>query len=322
MRKMNWRFLFLVACAGLAACSVSRKVDVPPFIPPTADATLEELVARVNARQAISSLVLRVDLQFQTVRDEEAGESLQYRSAQGRLLLARPDLIRLNIQAPILSVSIVEMASNGDRFQLLIHPAEYRALIEGSNDRQYREQAHKLDEDPELQKAGPLVNIRPQHFTEAFLTEPIDLSRDVVFMLEEMMLEPDERPGAKEGQEVRKSYYTVTVGSQGEPSPRRRLWFDRNRGLELSRQQAYDSKGLLVGDARFARYLPPDATTGQRLPSEVLIERPYDRYTLRLTIEPDSIVINRELPETAFVLNAPDEWEKTLRRINLDVKSP
>ena len=81
-------------------------------------------------------------------------------------------------------------------------------------------------------------------------------------------------------------------------------------------------KGLLVGDARFAGYLPPDATTGQRFPTEVLIERPYDRYTLRLTIEPDGIVVNRELPDTAFVLTAPDEWEQTLRRINLDQRIP
>ena len=39
-------------------------------------------------------------------------------------------------------------------------------MIHGSNDESYREQTEKLDEDPELEKAGPLVNIRPQHLTK------------------------------------------------------------------------------------------------------------------------------------------------------------
>ena len=319
---MYKRFLILFSCAGLVVCSVSPKVTAPPFIPPTIDATLEELVGRLNARQAISSLVLRVKLQFETVRDLAKGQLLQHRNVQGRLLLARPDLMRFSIEAPILSTSIAEMASNGERFQLLIHPIEYRALIEGSNNRQYQEQMQKLDDDPKLQKAGPLVNIRPQHFTEVFFNEPINVNSVVIFMLEEIVLEPDRRPGLEKNREVRKSYYTLTVGYPGESAPRRRFWFDRNRNLELSRHQVYDSKGLLVGDMHFLNYLSPDGITGQQLPSEILIDRPYDRYTLRMNIRPDKIKMNRALPETAFVLDAPDEWKATLRHINLDAKNP
>ena len=29
-------------------------------------------------------------------------------------------------------------------------------------------------------------------------------------------------------------------------------------------------------------------------------------------------MVNRELPETAFVVTAPEEWGDTVRRINLD----
>src|SRR5262245_4117377 len=112
----------LAACflgAFLSSC-LSRRVEITPFLPPTATAELDELVARVNAWEEIRSLVLRVDLQFETVEETEKGKARQYRTANGRLILRRPDSIRLNIQAPVLSADIAEMASDGRRFQLLI----------------------------------------------------------------------------------------------------------------------------------------------------------------------------------------------------------
>jgi hypothetical protein len=52
----------------------------------------------------------------------------------------------------------------------------------------------------------------------------------------------------------------------------------------------------------------------------VRIERPYDEYALVLTVHPDGIQINRDLPETAFALEVPAEWGEDVRRIDLDEK--
>ncbi len=316
------RFAILLLAVGLSGSvsCVSRRVDVVPFLAPTENATLDQLVAHINEWRKIDSLVLRVDLQFETVEKVEKGEGRQYRTAQGRLLLQRPNRIRLSIEAPILSTNIAEMASDGERFQLLIYPLDYRALIEGQNDASYGEEVRRLDQDPELKKAGPIVNIRPQHFTDAFLLSPlpVDDPYTVAFLQEEHVIEADRRPGAKKNSQVKKSYYVVTVLRLGENAPRARYWFDRSSELLVRRQQAYDAEGRLVADIDYTNYLPPRGEAGPRIASRVRIERPYDNYTLVVNVRNDDIMINRDLPDTAFVITAPAAWGDSLRRINLD----
>ena len=313
------RIFIIFLSIGIGSC-ISKKVDVVPFLAPTRTATLQELVAYINQWNEIRTLVLRVDLQFETVERPDKGEGRQYRTAQGRLLLERPRRIRLTIEAPILSANIAEMASNGERFQLLIYPPDYRALIEGRNDRSYRQETAKLDRDPELAKAGPLVNIRPQHFIDAFFlaTVPIDERHTFTFLEEERVEEPDTRSRAKDGALVRKSYYVVTAVHHGESSPRARYWFDRLGELALARQQVYAPDGSLIADIHYADYLPPQGDVGVRIASRVHIERPYDDYGIVLNVKPDGVTINRELPDTAFVVTAPEEWGDSVRRIDLD----
>lgn len=312
--------LTVVSVAALSSC-ISRGVDIVPFLSPTTTATLEELVARVNSWETIHSLVLRVDLQFETVEETKEGKGRQYRTANGRLILSRPSSIRLNIQAPVLSADIAEMASDGERFQLLIHPPEYRAFIEGSNAASYREEKAKLERDPELAKAGPLLNIRPQHFTGAFLPAVIDAGTRA-FLHEEQVTEKDLRPGARKGAEVRKSYYVLTAVREGAGSPLAQFWFDRVGSITLVRQRVFDNHGYLTTDIRYQGWLSPSAANDHSLPSRIRIERPYDDYALVVTVRPDGIAVNRELPETAFLLEVPPEWGESVRRIDLDQKPP
>ncbi len=302
--------------AFLSSC-LSRGVEVVPFLVPTATSTLDELVAKVNAFEEIHSLVLRVDLQFETVEETEKGRARQYRTANGRLILSRPSSIRLNIQAPVLSADIAEMASDGERFQLLIHPPEYRALIMGSNEVSYREETAKLEADPKLGKAGPLLNIRPQHFTGAFLPAVID-AESRAFVHEEQMVERDLRPGARKNAQVRKSYYVLNAIRTGAASPHAQFWFDWMDAIALVRQRIFDAQGYLVSDVRYEGWLPPSTDGAPSLPARVRIERPYDDYTLVVTVHPDGTQVNRELPETAFVLEVPAEWGEDVRRIDLD----
>ncbi len=304
--------------AFLASC-LSRGVELAPFLAPTASATLDELVAEVNAWEEIHSLVLRVDLQFETVLSTEKGKGRQYHTANGRLILSRPSSIRLNVQAPVLSADIAEMASDGERFQLLIHPPEYRALIMGSNDASYQEETAKLEADPKLGKAGPLLNIRPQHFTGAFLPATVDAGSRA-FVHEEQVVERDLRPGARKNAQVRKSYYVLNAVRTGADSPHAQFWFDRMGTLSLVRQRIFDPRGYVVSDIRYEAWLPPGSDGAPSLPARVRIERPSDDYALVLTVHPDGIEINRELPETAFVLEVPSGWGDEVRRIDLDEK--
>ena len=48
------------------------------------------------------------------------------------------------------------------------------------------------------------------------------------------------------------------------------------------------------------------------------IDRPYEDYGLIVNVKPDGVMVNRELPDTAFVVTAPEEWGDTVRHIDLD----
>jgi len=301
----------------LSSC-ISRGVNVPPFISPTSDATLSDLIVIVNQRREVQTLTARVDLQFETREGAEEGRLRRFRSAQGRIILARPESIRLQIEAPVLGVNLAEMASDGRRFQLLIYPEDYRALIVGSNDREYLERTREMETDPELKKAGPLVNIRPQHFTTAFLFDAINVQDpEIIAVMEEARrLVEDDSPGAKREQMVVKSYYVLSVIRRGETSPRHQYWFDRSRGLELVGLKSFSREGLLLGDVTFSDYLPTALPV--TLPSRIYIVRPYDRYALLITMNSQTLELNRDIPETAFTLDAPTEWSDSVRRVDLD----
>jgi len=314
--------LQLVVCLLLLLPScISRGVNVPPFVPPTSDAVLTDLIAIVNQRREIQTLTARVDLQFETGEGAEEGRLRRFRSAQGRIILSRPESIRLSIEAPVLGLNLAEMASDGKAFQLLIYPEDYRALIVGSNDREYLERTREMEADPELKKAGPLANIRPQHFTTAFLFDAIDLEDpDVIAVMEEARrLVQDDRPGAKQGQMVVKSYYVLSVIRLGESSPRHQYWFDRGGSLELVGLESFNSQGSLVGDVTFSDYfLTGSAGLSVQLPTEIHIARPYDRYALRITMNSETVELNRDIPEAAFSIEAPKEWGDSMRRVDLD----
>jgi len=318
---LSGRAQLLICSLLVFASCISRGVNVPPFIPPTSDASLADLIAIINQRRDVQSLTARVELQFETGEGVEEGRLRRFRSAQGRIILARPENIRLQIEAPVLGLNLAEMASDGRSFQLLIYPEEYRALIVGSNDREYLEQTREMETDPELKKAGPLVNIRPQHFTSVFLFDTIHLEDpNVIAVMEEARrLDPDDRPGAKQGQMIVKSYYVLSVIRRGESSPRHQYWFDRTGNLELVGLKSFDTRGALIGDVTFSDYfLAGPAGASIQLPTETHITRPYDRYALRLVMSSGTVELNRDIPETAFFVETPKEWGDSVRHVDLD----
>ena len=89
----------------------------------------------------------------------------------------------------------------------------------------------------------------------------------------------------------------------------------------MKRQQVYDADGRLVANIEYADYLPPRGEDGPRFASRVRIERPYDNYTLVVNVRPDGITVNRDLPDTAFVVTAPAAWGDSLRRIDLETRN-
>jgi hypothetical protein len=211
------------------------------------------------------------------------------------------------------------MATDGKKFQLAIYyPNDKRQFIYGSNLKQIKRIDVKDLKDPRLKEAGGLVNMRPQHITDAFLVKPLDPGV-VVFREEVLQEEPDTRPG-KRNKRVFRSYYVLYVigdkatTDSGMAELKRKFWFDRTApGNPLTRQQVFEEGGNLVSDITYSGWFKvPDANV--LCPLRVIIDRRNDGYKLELTIEQDSVEANIEIPDKAFEL----ENSEKLKETNLD----
>ena len=98
----------------------------------------------------------------------------------------------------------------------------------------------------------------------------------------------------------------------------RRFWFDRVGGIRLARQQIFDSKGEIESDITYgAEGNLTDTADYTRLPLEIVVTRPQEKYSMKLTYQtPGEVTIGKRYPPSAFVLE--NSWE--LQEVDLDKK--
>jgi outer membrane lipoprotein-sorting protein len=262
----------LLAAPG---CAVRRTARIPPsqLPPPAREASLADLIAKVNAQSAaIRTLVATVDLE-PTAGSVYSGVIKEYRDVRGFILVEQPALIRMMGQAPVVRTTIFDMVSDGQEFRLYIPPKQ--KFIVGKTE--FRRPAK-----------NSLENLRPQHILEALLVPSMDATRDK-YVLEE----------AEEGG---RRYYVVTVlepREDGELSLKRKVWFDRSR-LEVVRLQLYGPHGAYLEDVAYSRY--EDYQT-IRYPSRIEINRPVEDYRLSITIV--KATFNQPIAPEKFELPKP-----------------
>jgi hypothetical protein len=305
----------LVALVATAGCV--RNVKVPPLLPVEPVLGVDALVERVNGYDRQRQISAPVTLQFRDRQGAAAGRNKEYPAADGRLVLLRPNNIRLQVKFPVVGTKVADMASDGDKFQVKVfYPENKRKFIEGSNAARYkRVESDTVSDDPALQRAGALANMRPQHLTDAFLIKPVALDgvQTVYFLDEERQVERDMRSGAKKGAEVERRYYVLTmlerVNGGPEAQVTRRFWFDRTvRGTPLARQELYED-GRIATRVLYSDFFTTSA--GLSWPERVWIERVDDGYSVEVIFEKSEVEINgEEVPVTAFKLENTEMFEQ------------
>jgi hypothetical protein len=312
------RLFFLVVTAAMLGSACVRKVAVPEPLPVQPPVPTDELMARINSYRDINGFAAQVEIQVVDYFTGKAGEARKFPAANGLIRLQRPENIRMLVSAPVISKKIADMASDGHQFRLAIYwPDDKRVFVRGSNLAEYsRLEAEQIlhTQDPRLREAGALVNIRPQHLTDAFLIKPIDSNGQTEFFREEVR---QIESGAK-NKMVWRTYYVIYVLERGQGQRsylRRKFWFDRTQfGTPLVRQQVFgNGDGRLASDIFYSDFFRDPGS--QRLwPRRVRIERPGDGYGLTIIVEKDSAEINPQLPSAAFLL----ENTEGLREVDLD----
>jgi outer membrane lipoprotein-sorting protein len=283
----------LVLAIAASGCAVSQKHAVPPGqIRPALEATEPQLIAAYN-EQAEKVRTLNASVRMSPVAGSAySGVIQQYHEVGGFILAARPAMIRIIGQAPVVAKNIFDMVSDGRTFRIFI-PSENKFLVGPA--------------DLERSAGNPIENLRPQHILEAIFWPAAPPEQAVLF--EEFNAPPSR-------------YYVLTILRNAGPNPEiaRKIWFDR-ADLRISRVQTYGPAGRLDADIMYTDWQrvdpantansasnPSGSATGDVFfPREFRITRPQQDYQLTVVIT--KIAVNSEIAADRFTLAQPSGTE-------------
>jgi outer membrane lipoprotein-sorting protein len=264
---------------------MSTKHVVPPAqIRPALAATAPQLVAAYDG-QARAVRTLNAAVRMSPVAGSAySGVIQEYHDVSGFILAARPAMIRVIGQAPVVAKDIFDMVSDGQKFSIYV-PSKKQFLV-GSTEL-------------ERPTKNPIENLRPQHILEALFWPELTPGAPVLF-------EEFDQPPAR--------YYVLTLLRQSDPGLEiaRKIWFDR-ADLHISRMQIYGPAGRLDSDIAYddwqagATATAPGAAVSEPaappFPREIRITRPQQDYQLAVSVT--RVALNAEIPTDRFVLPQP-----------------
>lgn len=325
----SYLYTFLLVVLFSAGCNIVKKEGKTPTLLKTEDATHAELMAEINRFARVNSMRAKMDLKFEDNSFAQFGSKEVYRAADGEVVVQRPANILLKVSVPVLKTDVAQMTSDGTKFRVAIlqdgGSGKYKKFVIGTNNADYSKLQKTLDDangdGAVMKNVNAFANLRPQHFTDAMLVRSTDeghlYTQSTIFQIEEDESQPKKSPL----QRVTRGYYLLdefAKGTNGELVISRRFWFDRVGGIRLARQQIFDLRGEIESDIVYGAE-GNLTTTGEynRLPLEIVVTRPQERYSMKLTYQtPGDVTIGKTYPATAFVLQ--NSWE--LEEVDLDKK--
>src|SRR6266481_3150304 len=277
--------LAAISCGCAARNGVKGHIELPPTQRPVArGATREELLEAYN-RIALGTKTLNATMELKpTAGSKYSGVIDEYHEVKAFLLAARPAVIRVIGQAPVIGTTVFDMASDGDTFRVSIPPKNKFLVGPVAVERV---------------SSKPIENLRPQHLLDALLWPEIHKAESVTL---------------REFNDENARYHILTVLRGGyQVEALREIWFDRS-DLHVARMLTFGPKGLLLSDIRFADWQPADSAAAQTVPGAlsngvasfpraIRIERPHDDYKLDLQVA--KVSLNEEIPAERFKLEQP-----------------
>lgn len=201
----------------------------------------------------------------------------------GYLLLRKPGSLRLLALVPTLRVPVLDLASNGRTFQLVVAGPRRRAII-GADAVTHR-------------KADPLKNLRPYLLFDSLLLKPV-AATDIteVSSVLKVRLNP-----TSSQTEVAPEYSLLVyhrAESAGPLTRERLIRFDSD--LRPFQEELYDAHGQIETEIVYG----PVRTFGaQQFPASVTIRRPQQRYEIQFTFK--TLKPNVSLTDDQFAFQIP-----------------
>ncbi len=322
-------FLLLLFPVLLTGCIKVKTQQTTPTLLSVDEADQGVLYNRVNYLAKVNSINAKMYLSFEDNSYAESGLAEKYTTADSTIVVQRPANILLKVEVPIIGTDIAQMTSNGESFRVAILEdgagGKYKKFLLGSNKTDYSMLTETLDnlgsnDSKEIKKnVNAFSNMRPQHFTDAMLMRPIDTENFLyirsTITQEEFDIKADKKSPLRW---VLRGYYLLDEHKKldnGDLVITRRFWFDRVGGIKLARQQIFDANGEIESDIVYGKTGPVSETGEYKLPLEVEVTRPKEKYKIKLIYKAErSVKIGKEYPATAFILE--NTWN--LQEVDLD----
>lgn len=286
MRRINpWPVCALAAPLLLSGCSLfPTKRHLPVPIPPAVvmTATPEELVAQVDQRwNDFENLTATVDIQATLLKTQQGLET-DYPSCRGFIVMQKPKSMR--IVGQYLGVRVFDMASDGNRFTLLVPPRE--KAMEGSVSVVKKSQ-------------NQFENLRPGFFFDAMMVHGLQPDDYYARISDTETIEDTAKKHLYTMPEYVLSITQHSSNGTKVDKPVRVITFHRDDLLPSS-QDLYDNQGNLESQVSYSDYKD---FGGTQYPTKVVIKRPLEGIQLVLTVE--KVDKNQKLPEGEFTVKIP-----------------
>ncbi len=325
--------IILVALAVLSSgCIKVKKKQKTATLLNTSNATKAQLIAKINRFAKVSSLRAKMDLKFEDSSFANQGIAEKYKTANSEIVVQRPSKILLKVKVPFVGTDVAQMTSNGVTFRVAIlqdgGSGKYKKFVIGTNNTDYsllQEKVTKVDtgDSKETKKnINAFSNLRPQHFTDAILILPADISKNRYIVSTILQEEINVKRLKKKDPTawVLRGYYLLDEfvrDGDGSDRVKRRFWFDRVGGVNLARQQIFDSKGEIESDIIYGKVGSITKNGRYQMPLQVTLTRPREKYKVTLKYQsPKSVKIGKKFKDIAFILK--NRWE--LEEVDLDKK--
>lgn len=244
------------------------------------DAMARQLVTRYDALQTFNA---GVEISATTGGGLQ-GKEVQTTSFAGYILMRKPEFLRVLLLLPVVRTQALDMVSDGKNFKLLIPPR--RRAIVGSNT-------------VTTKSKNGLENLRPDVFFDSMFIQGPDPEQIISMTTDIRVIES----GKKKKDLIEEPAYSVQILAKPEGQTVRTLRVVHINSTDLLpyQQDIYGTDGQVVTKAHYSNY---QYYGNIPYPSNIIIERPRDHYSLTVNIT--KLTLNQKLDDDQFELKIPE----------------
>jgi outer membrane lipoprotein-sorting protein len=244
------------------------------------DAMAKQLATRYEALQSFNA---SVEISATTGGGLQ-GKEVQTTSFAGYILMRKPENLRVLLLLPVVRTQALDMVSDGKNFKLLIPPRK-RAIV-GSNT-------------VTTKSKNGLENLRPDVFFDSMFIQGPEQEQIISMTTDIRVIES----GKKKKDLIEEPAYSVQILAKPDGQTVRTLRVVHINSTDLLpyQQDIYGTDGQVVTKAHYSNYQYYGNTP---FPSNIIIERPRDHYSLTVNIT--KLTLNQKLDDDQFELKIPE----------------